>query len=148
MGADLRGLPDSIPAAQVNDALKASQAGYSCPLCAAQNTRDPADTGWVECPLLNRRRMHYICFGCCVDIAGTTAAENFGEHAYRDIVESAADEVGLTTIRARRICVQHQVSILRQKIQAGRDDGGTYELLQRLQTLDESLDAAEREETS
>lgn len=82
---------------------------YFCPTCRIQSTSDPADPGWVRCPMVNDE---FICLGCCIDHQKPARAENFAEHPLADLFEELSNRTGRSITSLRKICLLHQESLL------------------------------------
>jgi len=89
---------------------------YRCPLCQSQGTGDEEDIGWVACPML---RSEMICLGCCLDHQGLARSSNFEEHAFRGLFESLSSKTGVPIVKLRRLCLQHQESIVDEEVGHG-----------------------------
>lgn len=101
----MEAIPEIFAAADI--ASKTNR--YRCPLCKAQTTEDPADTGWVRCPML---RDTFICLGCCIDHQSVARAENFDAHPYRDLFDGVSKVGRIPARRARLNCLEHQEGII------------------------------------
>lgn len=91
---------------------------WTCPFCNSESTASAGndDIGWIETPL-RKREPRFICLGCCEDIYSTCATDSFTDHPYRDIVEQAAAREGYDVNVFRKICVEHQLQVIRERKQ-------------------------------
>ena len=82
---------------------------YRCPLCRVQTTRDPADPGWVFCPMVDHEP---ICLGCCIDHQKAARARDFAAHPLSDLFTALSRRTGRPVDDLRRVCLVHQASLL------------------------------------
>ncbi len=98
---------------------KSLPTGYACRTCRHQTYPSKNDAGWVRCPLVKNMP---ICLGCCIDIQGVTASEDFSSHPDKKILDKLTRSENKTLVRLRLICLDHQLALLNEKL-AEEDDG-------------------------
>jgi hypothetical protein len=114
---------------------------YNCPLCGAPTATSPErDTGWVHCPMLDD---DIICLGCCLDYQSVARSLNFLQHPAREDFDRLSMMTGKEVGELRRICMNHQVSVLEADLEIDAPpaiEGGMRELLSVLKRSLRSLE--------
>lgn len=80
---------------------------YWCPMCEAQSSTDPIDTGWVECPMIGR----WICLGCCIDHQKPARAPRSAGHPLDYLFDELTDLLHVSGLRLRLACLRHQQAL-------------------------------------
>lgn len=114
---------------------------YKCPLCVVQTTADVEDTGWIQCPMLNKET---ICMGCCYDFQITARSDDFEAHPAREDFDRLTQRSGKDVRLLRQVCLQHQENMTTDALERGgsprfaRDmQEHLFEIRERLKSLDE-----------
>lgn len=105
--------PDIISAQEVSRQVGRE---WQCPFCNSETTSSVGeqDIGWVSTPL-RRKEPRFICLGCCEDIYSTCASPDYDTHGYRGVVQDAAKHEGVGEKEFRRLCIEHQHQIIRER---------------------------------
>lgn len=70
----------------------------------------------------------YVCLGACIDAQSAARAPDFVAQLGFDMFERARDVTGNSVSELRRICVGHQIELVRESI--GQSSGASRELVQ------------------
>jgi hypothetical protein len=115
---------------------------YMCPLCGAPTATTPErDAGWVHCPMLNDQ---IICLGCCLDYQYVARSPNFSEHPSREDFDRLSKMANKGLSELRRICMEHQVSVLEADLDHRDHPSLEREVRQLLFALKERLRSFDR----
>ena len=82
---------------------------YKCPYCTQTTRNEDEDIGWGFCPM-RTGDAKWICLGCIEDIYSTCLSQDYMGHAYRDIVQNAAQLEGVDEITYRLRCLREQLA--------------------------------------
>lgn len=100
--------------------------GHRCLLCGVEDTTDPADPGWVRCPLVGDQ---FVCLGSCLEFQSVARSRDFERHAARDLFDALANDSGRSRSALRLACLRHQLQELDAQLHELTDD---QEALERL----------------
>ncbi len=125
-------IPDKMPDEDLRILLATE---WRCPYCKV------TDGPWVQTPL-RQTEPNWICEGCCIDIYSTCLDREFNDNPYREIVAEAAQLEGISLLEARRICLEHQLSLIKER--RPKNDFGPYRdihgrLLARLKEVKDAM---------
>lgn len=118
----MEAIPKYVPSRELDRA-----AGYVCPLCEVQSTSSEPDIGWVYCPMLDDSP---ICLGCCIDHQTVARSDDFDGHAYRNLFDDVSQSTGEDVLSLRRVCLQHQESIVTESLDDCTEEAAREELAQ------------------
>jgi hypothetical protein len=108
------------------------------PYRRSQSTLDVEAIGRVSSPADSRK---YICLGCCEDIYGACAGDDFGSSVYRELVDDAANVEEMAVQEFRRMCLKQQIETGNQRIAKG-DSSDVAKRMDRLIAILTELETA------
>jgi hypothetical protein len=91
---------------------------WTCPFCSSSSTRARGKLGpkWIHTPL-RTKEPRYICDTCATEVYISCADYVFYASPGIPLLRRVSQQEGLSVLEIRKRCLEHQLELIRQRIQ-------------------------------